>query len=496
MKKFAAAIAAIVIVGAGLSATPAFAAPPPGSTPGAEVSAIAPPVEVTPPHAREIPAGSSGSASPDAGVQAAPDAVGTASIAGVVTDPTGFVSGVVVTAFQFDSKGKQTFESSSVTTDSAGAYSIGKLAAGDYWLQFEEHRNPVMPSWQWWGSDTFNPYGTSIAVAANTQTTANYLLADLAGVKGTVTCETCTSAPDPASVTILVGAHNSSTGLYDFIDSGHPAADGSYGFNSLFPFDDYRIFARYTGTGPFNQYSNSDRFAMTANTYAAADVRITRHIDAVAGIQESVNSNVSALYWDYLGRLPSASDVSFWGRQIQAGAELNIVSAGFVNSDEYRLIRIDAAYRSILGRESEPAGRLNWLNGMRGGALTTDDIETSFYASDEYYLQRGGTDTTFVDALYKTLLGRTGSSSEYAFWSALVQQHGRAWVIDQFWDSTETISQRVAGMYKLYLGRTPDAGGLASWVGVALSIGDSGLRAGLSGSDEYFVRSQYRFRVK
>ncbi|RFA10412.1 hypothetical protein B7R54_15270 [Subtercola boreus] len=490
MKKFTAVIAAIVIVGAGFVATPAYAAESPDPRP--EVATVAPPVEVTPPHAREIQAHTPAQA--DAGVQAAPDAASDASIYGQVSDADGFVSGVIVTAFQFDAKGKLTFQSASVTTDGTGAYTIEGLAAGNYWLEFEEHRNPDMPSWQWWGSDTFNPYGNWFTVPAHAGVRTDFTLADLAGVKGSVTCETCAGAPDPSLVTIYVGAYNGSTDTYDFIDSEHPGADGSFGFDSLFPFDDYRIFARYTGTGPFNEYSNSEQFAMTADTFAATSVNITRHVDPVSGIRPSVNSNVNAFYWDYLTRLPSSSDVSFWGAQIQRGANLSIIAAGFVSSDEYRYIRIDNAYRTILGREPDAAGRLNWLTGMRGGVLTTDDIETTFYASDEYYLQHGNSNRGFTEAIYRTLLGRDGTSSDYDFWSNLVVKNGRSWVIHQFWDSQETISARVSGMYKLYLGRTPDAAGLANWVGIALQIGDSGLRAGLSGSDEYFVRSQFRFR--
>ncbi|WP_161580354.1 hypothetical protein [Subtercola vilae] len=47
-------------------------------------------------------------------------------------------------------------------------------------------------------------------------------------------------------------------------------------------------------------------------------------------------------------------------------------------------------------------------------------------------------------------------------------------------------------MYKVYLGRSLDPSGLQTWVNLALQIGDSGLRAGITGSDEYFNRAQTR----
>ncbi|RFA08373.1 hypothetical protein B7R54_03390 [Subtercola boreus] len=202
---------------------------------------------------------------------------------------------------------------------------------------------------------------------------------------------------------------------------------------------------------------------------------------------------VTALYADYLGRVPSAAESDGWVKQLKTSAPNRIIADGFVNSDEYRLIRIDAAYESVLGRESEPAGRRTWLNGMRGGALTTDDIEKEFYASTEFFFGHGGTNKRFAAALYNALLHRTGTNSEWSFWGDLAAKNGRAWVIDQFWDSSETISSRVKAMYTLYLGRAPDAAGLRTWVNVALAIGDSGLRSGFTSSQEYYQRSYLRF---
>ncbi|MCU1475592.1 MAG: hypothetical protein JWQ64_285 [Subtercola sp.] len=201
---------------------------------------------------------------------------------------------------------------------------------------------------------------------------------------------------------------------------------------------------------------------------------------------------ITALYEDYLDRLPSQSDIDWWSASLANGAPRSSISAGFVNSDEYRLIRIDAAYQSVLGRPAEQAGRLNWLDAMRSGGITTDDIETSLYASEEYFQQHGDNNLGFVTSLYQTLLHRQGSASDYAFWSNLIVQHGRAWVIAQYWDANETISERVSAMYQLYLGRVPDPAGLKTWVNVALQIGDTGLRAGFTSSDEYYARAQTR----
>ncbi|MCU1475591.1 MAG: hypothetical protein JWQ64_284 [Subtercola sp.] len=207
----------------------------------------------------------------------------------------------------------------------------------------------------------------------------------------------------------------------------------------------------------------------------------------------TLDSNyITALYHDYLNRAPSTSDIAWWENALASGSPRSDIASGFVNSDEYRLLRIDAAYASILGRAAEPAGRQNWLSAMHAGWITTDDIETQLYASAEYFQQHGNTNTGFVASLYTNLLHRPGTASDFAFWSNLITQHGRPWVIAQYWNSPETISQRVSAMYQTYLGRAPDAGGLQGWVAVALQVGDSGLRSGFTSSDEYFARSQNR----
>lgn len=204
-------------------------------------------------------------------------------------------------------------------------------------------------------------------------------------------------------------------------------------------------------------------------------------------------SYVKALYADYLGRTPGPGELTFWTNILANGGPRSAVSDGFVTSDEYRLIRINAAYQRILGRGSDPGGQDFWLKRMQQGLITTDDIETSFYGSLEYFDNHGATNLLFAQSLYQTLLKRSGGASEYRFWADLAKTNGRDWVIAQFWDSTETISSRVSDMYASYLGRVPDPSGLQSWVGLALRIGDTGLRSGLTGSDEYWARAPTRY---
>lgn len=511
--RIVAGVAAVaVVMASAVSAAPSFAATaspasaaasdsslPTGLTP---VQPLVPPTIVTPPHDHIVvpsdqtpPAGSSVQRNAPQDAHADAD---TASFAGVVTNQSQQpADGVEVVAYSVDADNNGTIEGTG-TTDADGKYSILGLPIGTYYVEFIDSTDPVHPSYQWYGATRTEQDGIAVDLEAGQQEVADWMLVPTGYVTGHVTCTTCASAPDPATTTIYIGISDptpTDPNSYTFVAHGAPGADGSFTSDSVFADSNYVTFVLYSGATPlkFSEWSYGTPYAVDANAVTTNDVIEALHISSVGGIDPAVNSDVNALYYDFLTRLPSSSDVSWWGGQIQQGANPSVVSDGFVGSDEYRLIRIDAAYQTVLGRASEQAGRINWLNAMKSGGITTDDIETSLYASTEYYLQHGNTDTLFVKSLYNALLHRDGSSADYAFWANLVKQHGRAWVIAQYWDANETISERISAMYSKYLGRSPDAPGLQGWVSVALRIGDSGLRSAFTSSDEYFIRSQYRF---
>ncbi|MHB1173382.1 MAG: DUF4214 domain-containing protein [Lacisediminihabitans sp.] len=218
-------------------------------------------------------------------------------------------------------------------------------------------------------------------------------------------------------------------------------------------------------------------------------------LSVVPGVSNGATSFVTALYADFLNRRPSADETRGWGVQVDQGLPSGAVSQGFVNSAEYRLIRIDAAYRTILGREPDAGGRIGWLDGMQRGALTTDDVEQNFYASQEYFNNQGDNNEAFVAAVYQALLGRAAGPAEISGWAARAASSGRSTVISLIWSSVETARQRVTLMYSRYLGRVPEYDAVVGWGDYDLRVGDSALRSAISGSQEYWDRAARRFPV-
>ncbi|GAB3029896.1 hypothetical protein GCM10027052_02440 [Parafrigoribacterium mesophilum] len=210
-------------------------------------------------------------------------------------------------------------------------------------------------------------------------------------------------------------------------------------------------------------------------------------------ISQAAQSFVKAVYQDVLARQPSEGEAIVWGKALMAYMPRSQVAGAFVNSDEFRLQKIDLAYKEVLGRAADDAGRIGWLNGMRAGTLSPDDVYRIFMQSEEYFNSTGGTNPKFVAAVYERILKRPAAQPEIDYWTSAVDQYGRAGVVDLIWFSVETARARVAVMYQDYLARTPDWAGLVQWGDYALRYGDSAVRSAILGSDEYESRAISRY---
>lgn len=202
---------------------------------------------------------------------------------------------------------------------------------------------------------------------------------------------------------------------------------------------------------------------------------------------------VKALYTDILGRLPEGAGLAGWSNALSAGAPVLQVSDSILSSTEYRMRRIEAAYIGVLGRPSEPSGLANWLNAVARGIVRIDEVEISFMESDEYFNSTGGTNQTYVSAVYQRLLNRVAAQSEIDGWILQIRAIGRPAVTRAIFQSYESGQRRVAAMYRAFLAREPDASGLNGWTVSLLRLGDNSVRSSILGSREYWNRSGSRF---
>lgn len=204
---------------------------------------------------------------------------------------------------------------------------------------------------------------------------------------------------------------------------------------------------------------------------------------------------VIAAHHDLLERDPSPRALWDQGADLGTGRITRAAYlGGLTTSEEWVTAVVERMYVDTLGRAGDPAGVAYWVAEIRSGRRTVAQTAAWLYASNEYYLGRGGgTLGTWVDDLYRALLGRAADASGRAFWVAQAQVRGRPSVALSFFQTDESARRRVAMLYDRLLGRAASASDLTFWAPRVQSRGDLVLARDLAISAEYFDRAQRRF---
>jgi len=174
---------------------------------------------------------------------------------------------------------------------------------------------------------------------------------------------------------------------------------------------------------------------------------------------------VAQLYQDLLGRLPDPGGLASWTALLDSGQySYAQVATALTSSREYDADIVDGFYVTYLGRHAEPGGLNDWVNLMQGG-YNAEQIRAGILGSPEYFAGAGGTNTSFVTALYQSFLQRTPDPGGLAAWINLLVtgQDTTAQVATGFLNSAENRTDLITGFYQTYLHRAPDPAGLAAW---------------------------------
>ena len=150
-------------------------------------------------------------------------------------------------------------------------------------------------------------------------------------------------------------------------------------------------------------------------------------------------------------------------------------------------------YQQVLGRTPDASGLGYWTGQLQAGQVSTTSLTVSLLASSEHFADAGATDSGWVNQLYANILGRTPSSSEVTFWSAVLQQHGRSFVARSIVSSTEATNVAVDDLYGQLLGRAPDPSGRTFTQHVIQQDGTYAAATRISSSPEYADHAQQRF---
>ena len=118
----------------------------------------------------------------------------------------------------------------------------------------------------------------------------------------------------------------------------------------------------------------------------------------------SIDTFVSRLYEQILGRAADEAGKGYWSEQIQSGKMSRAdVIRSFLNSEEFKNKNlgnedfIEMLYQSFFGRAADKEGKEYWTNQLKTGARSREDIINEFFNSMEWtnsMLPRGGNTET------------------------------------------------------------------------------------------------------
>jgi uncharacterized repeat protein (TIGR01451 family) len=170
-------------------------------------------------------------------------------------------------------------------------------------------------------------------------------------------------------------------------------------------------------------------------------------------------------YLNFLGRLPDTGDQAHWQGLLDKGASPTFVVQSIMNSLEFATKQVQDLYAQLLGRPADPAGLQGSVAALQGG-LTSLQLEALILASPEYMVKQGGTLNGFLQGVYHDVLQRQIDSSGAATWTKeLAAGVSPGLAAYQILTSAEAIQGLVNAHFRHYLRRSAGPEDQSLWVG-------------------------------
>lgn len=264
----------------------------------------------------------------------------------------------------------------------------------------------------------------------------------------------------------------------------HQALDAT-GQSHLATPDGILAILKATGRVIVDGDDENDNVVNTGLSFKRVDLSSAIDYVESAGTRQFVQS----LYVDVLGRNADSYGLNYYSTQLRNGTSRADIVEAFWNSTENRGRIVDGLYSQFLNRSADSFGRAYWIARMAGGD-TIEDLTRAMLNSAEYST-RNASNSDFVDALYRDVMGRNADAAGKNIWmAALTSGTNRAAVANAFLSSSEFVNRVIDSLYNEYLGRRADQYGLNLFRGEF----QSGVRTvqslakSILASDEYFAR--------
>jgi hypothetical protein len=175
---------------------------------------------------------------------------------------------------------------------------------------------------------------------------------------------------------------------------------------------------------------------------------------------------------------------------LATGFSRTAMAGALTTSTEYRRLIVGGCYSTYLGRAGTSA-EVDALVGAVASGWPFEWAATIILGGDEFYVSHGGTAGSYVDALYRVVLGFQADAGGRAFWVDQLTTKG----LDRYSVALAFATSGVAHYnvvrlgYSWLLRRPPSTTELTTWTAQL----DRGVRqeaffAALVGSDEYWSK--------
>ncbi len=225
------------------------------------------------------------------------------------------------------------------------------------------------------------------------------------------------------------------------------------------------------------------------NTFDANPAATTFVVAGVGAIDVSQpltqpRAYVQNLFNSILGRTGNLAELDFWVNLSNTDPAGRAAAAnGILRSDASLRRIVDGYYLKYLGRVADTAGEHFWVGLIQGGS-TLESIQAGFISSAEF---RANNNSDYVQGLYRTFLGRTGTAAELAFWyNQLQQPNGLATTALGFATSTENRSSFVQSLFQTFVHRPANSGDVSGLIGQTADL--LIMQGEVLSSGEYFSR--------
>ncbi|HVS40983.1 MAG TPA: DUF4214 domain-containing protein [Candidatus Dormibacteraeota bacterium] len=199
---------------------------------------------------------------------------------------------------------------------------------------------------------------------------------------------------------------------------------------------------------------------------------------------------VAAIYQHLLARPVDQAALQSYSSQLDAGQTTRQqVATAVESSDEWRTRLVGILFKQLLGRPADPGSLQYYAPQLRSGAV--EDVTAAIAASQEYFARAGGSNDTFVSALYHDFLRHPPDPAGKAGWvDQLNRGASRTAVASSIRRSAEAQSVVADAAYRLLLGRQATSAERTN-LGNAMVHGLSfqAMQASLIQTDEYFSQA-------